>query len=531
MMNRLLIPLALICLQPCSALDNFEFLKIQRAQRQVEAHLVKSAVAGYDENLPLLTQPVNNQIVRYPDLRAVFGKALHHEESGFITPSAFYSLLRATQSGSNRAFNAIPLGIGLVKLVNPQASLTFSLSGSDGWLHVIPPAPNFDSAQAAGEMVELYCTVLSRDIPFNHFDKSKTVKECVHDLNQLTDFRGPKVKGEVTPGTYLRGNPEGNLIGPYISQFLYQTVPYGAQKLPPYLTSAKPGIDFLTDFKDWFTVIDGGSTGDALTPNPVPFIRTPRDLAIYVHSDYPGQATVNAALLLLSYGNAALDPNNPYVNNPTQSGFVTFGVGEVFHLVQEAVQEAFKAAWYQKWQVNYRLRPEEFGFYLDLQKNGDDLGINKELTKSEVLDKIFDKYGSYFLAQAFPEGCPAHPSYPSGHATWSAAAVTVLKAYFNEDFEIPKPLMPNDKNDALIPYPGKLTVGGELNKLAANIALGRDHAGVHYRSDAEDGMLLGEKVAIDLLNNEGFLINENFAGFSLTKFDGTKIIVGRKRTL
>src|SRR5262249_446464 len=33
------------------------------------------------------------------------------------------------------------------------------------------------------------------------------------------------------------------------------------------------------------------------------------------------------------------------------------------------------------------------------------------------------------------------------------------------------------------PYTGAaLTVGGELNKLASNIALGRDAAGVHYRS-------------------------------------------------
>ncbi len=110
------------------------------------------------------------------------------------------------------------------------------------------------------------------------------------------------------------------------------------------------------------------------------------------------------------------------------------------------------------------------------------------------------------------------------------AAVTILKALFNEDFAIPSPLQPNAANTALEAYPGTLTVGGELNKLAANIALGRDHAGVHYRSDGIEGLLLGEQVAIDILNNEAFLFNEDFAGYTLTKFDGSTITVGEKRT-
>ncbi len=49
-------------------------------------------------------------------------------------------------------------------------------------------------------------------------------------------------------------------------------------------------------------------------------------------------------------------------------------------------------------------------------------------------------------------------------------------------------------------------------------------------SDGIDGILLGEKVAIDILNNESFLFNEDFKGFTLTKFDGSTIIVGGKRT-
>jgi hypothetical protein len=40
---------------------------------------------------------------------------------------------------------------------------------------------------------------------------------------------------------------------------------------------------------------------------------------------------------------------------------------------------------------------------------------------------------------------------------------------------------------------GQITVGGELNKLANNVALGRDMAGVHWGSDAEQALLLSEK--------------------------------------
>jgi hypothetical protein len=37
-----------------------------------------------------------------------------------------------------------------------------------------------------------------------------------------------------------------------------------------------------------------------------------------------------------------------------------------------------------------------------------------------------------------------------------------------------------------------LTVGNELDKLAFNLAFGRDTAGVHFRRDELEGILLGE---------------------------------------
>jgi hypothetical protein len=58
-----------------------------------------------------------------------------------------------------------------------------------------------------------------------------------------------------------------------------------------------------------------------------------------------------------------------------------------------------------------------------------------------------------------------------------------------------------------------------------NVALGRDMAGVHWRSDAEQALLLGEAVTISVLRDQRSTFNEPFNGFTFTKFDGSAITV------
>jgi len=48
---------------------------------------------------------------------------------------------------------------------------------------------------------------------------------------------------------------------------------------------------------------------------------------------------------------------------------------------------------------------------------------------------------------------------------------------------------------------------------------------VHWRSDATESLKLGEAVAIGILRDHHNMYNEDFAGFSLTKFNGSTIIV------
>lgn len=68
-------------------------------------------------------------------------------------------------------------------------------------------------------------------------------------------------------------------------------------------------------------------------------------------------------------------------------------------------------------------------------------------------------------------------------------------------------------------------MGGELNKIASNIATGPNVAGVHWRSDGVESILLGEQVAISVLRDQRETYNEPFNGFTFTKFDGTPITV------
>jgi hypothetical protein len=142
------------------------------------------------------------------------------------------------------------------------------------------------------------------------------------------------------------------------------------------------------------------------------------------------------------------------------------------------------------------------------------------------LSTVFSAHGNYLLPQAYAEGCPTSPAYPAGHGTLAGACVTALKAFFKESFVIPQPVQASMDGLSLLPYTGPdLTVGGELDKLAANIALGRGAAGVHYRSDSIEGLKLGEAITISVLSDLRRTYNEDFEGFSLTKFDGTTITV------
>src|SRR5207248_7178268 len=119
--------------------------------------------------------------------------------------------------------------------------------------------------------------------------------------------------------------------------------------------------------------------------------------------------------LAVDYLGAPLDDGNPYKHSRTQAGNLTLRPQHVLDLVARVANTALKAVWYPKWLVHRRLRPEEFGGRVHAHITGTaHYPIHTNLlATSRVLEAVHQKYGSYLLPMADPEGCALHPSYPS----------------------------------------------------------------------------------------------------------------------
>lgn len=494
--------------------------------------------------MPLPEHVSNGDEGRFPSRIGNFTKGLPHDALGEVVPAAYNSMVSALASGSPANFETIPLGTtpNGRKFVNPQAGLAFELSGADTNALTMPPAPALESAEAAGEVVENYWMAHARGVHFDDYETDGTVASAAADLGALSDFRGPKTAKKLFRGIY-----PGEDLGPYLSQFLMLgvpaasgRVPFGAQSVDQRMFSVRDNVnDHMTDFPEWLAVQNGAPrAADPLNTQPH-FIRNGRDLAQWVHVDALYQAYFNACLILLATG-APFDANNPYRTSATQDGFGTFGGPHILSLVTGVATRALEAVWFQKWYVHRRLRPEAYaGLVHQTKSNTKSYPIHADALNSAAVARTFAKYNSYLLPMAFPEGSPTHPAYGAGHATVAGACVTVLKAWFDESTVIgslsgvPAPVHVSADGLSLQKYSGpdagSLKVGGELNKLAGNIAIGRNFAGVHWRSDYTQSLLLGEQVAIRLLRDEHARYNESknpsFKGLSLTTFQGETIVI------
>jgi hypothetical protein len=70
-----------------------------------------------------------------------------------------------------------------------------------------------------------------------------------------------------------------------------------------------------------------------------------------------------------------------------------------------------------------------------------------------------------------------------------------------------------------------ITIHGEINKLASNMTVGRDTAGIHYRSDGDQGMILGEKVAVQWFKDTKKTYNVDIGEISFVGFAGNTITI------
>ena len=494
--------------------------RLKADPRLTKAYQLREQLAMAQGNMPIPEHVVNGDEQRYENLIASYSKGLPHNGVGEVDRKAYRQLIRALTSGKQKDFDAIIMG-GPIRLANPQAALSYQLDGADPRHIGMEPPPEFAGEVQGAELAELYWHALARDIPFPQYGQEPITQAAIDALRTFKRFEG------MDANSLFRGETTGDRQGPYLSQFLWKTIPHGSQQIIQKYYSPIAGVNFMNDPDECLRIQQGAqSRSRIIHANSTRYIRTGRDLGEWVHTDYAFQGFLNAALILVSYGDDALKREHPYRDSLTQTGFVTLGGPEILAMVAHASNCALKATWYQKWMLHRRIRPEGFGLRVHQHMvNRQQYPIHEKLLNSNVLDQIFKLTGNYVLPMAYPEGCPTHPSYPAGHATIAGACITILKAYFDENFIIPDPVEAYDNGFSLRAYRGDdLTIGGELDKLAANIAIGRDFAGLHWRSDSLAGIRLGEQVAIRLLMDYQHTYNEDYH-YSLTLIDGTRVVI------
>ncbi|MEO6232770.1 MAG: vanadium-dependent haloperoxidase [Ferruginibacter sp.] len=416
-----------------------------------------------------------------------------------------------------------------------------------------------------------------------HLNKLEWFKNRQNDLLEPYEFqrkRGYFIQQTKAYNTdnIFRANIKGDEIGYFLSQFLFVgtnsqgtghatdgigfdhregKIQYGSTRIDQRVRIATPGKDYMTNWAQWSDTqnaadVRGMETyGDPANATGYRFIWTPRDLATYVHYDALHQAYFNACLILLDT-KVPFDPGMPFRDSDAidkQIGFATFGGPHILTLVSEVAARALKVIRYQKYCVHRRARPEQIAGYIHQYLSGNTasgLECMEHLTDNMHATSLFDKIRlhnadqntnpdrigdpssadpSWLLPMPFVEGSPMHPSYGSGHATVAGACVTILKAFFDSGYQLPFAVVPTNDGNILANDPanlGKYTVEGELNKLAANIAIGRNWGGVHWYSDQLESLRLGEKIALGILEEQKLTYGENFS-MSVPLFDGTTI--------
>lgn len=485
----------------------------------------------------------NGDQALYADHGGTYTKALPHDAYGRVDPNAFATFMTALKSGQASDFEKIALG-GTRTLNGPQGGLCFDLEIPDGVQFgqpQVPPAPQVAGDQTAIELVEHYWAALLRDVNFADYPANALAAQAAAELSAQPTYAGPRDnRGQVSPDLLFRGGFPGESFGPYVSQFMYLPAFLGSQPVSQQQLTALPDLDYATDWASWLDIQNGVDTmlRNQLDPQ-LRYRRNGRDLASLTHVDVLFQEYLVAFLVLMAinpaapgsfgFGGAPLNPGNPYLNSKTQNGFGTFGFPDISATIEEVAVKALNTVWYQKWFVHLRPRPEAIGGIVHLIQTGQQdktaVTLSPVILNSQALAQSYKNYGSYLLAQAFPEGSPAHPAYPTGHGTVAGACITVLKFFFDGSFVIPNPVMPSPDGLALAPYTGagagQLTVNGELNKLGHNVTFGHGiHAGIHWRSDSDASLMLGEAVALRFLANRARTYNEPFT-VNITKFDGS----------
>jgi len=482
---------------------------------------------------------VKNEDLTNLKVEGLYAKGMTHDSAtGSPELSSVTTLILGLETGEQGYFDSLDQA-GARKQVSPQAAISIELCGADPEGVTFDASPALSSRVAAAEMVEVYEKNILRDVPFHELNGTAAhtgADRAVTNLNAFgDDFTGRKDGGLVTRQNLFRGKSEGEDIGPYISQFMLLDVPFGNNTIIQ-TGPTKSGVYGITE-SDWLSIQQGNVPSPQTVDATPKYIYNGRQLGSFVHIDFVYQAFLYGAAILLGNGASTQSAF------PTLSKEVAFltggGAAEIAAAVGEISRHALKAAWVQKWKKHLRLRPEAMAGRIVKEVDGAlpagtvhaDLfalaSSTLDAVKAENLASGGDNKA--WLPLQYAEGSPTHPSYPAGHAAIAGACSTILKIYFADGAWSDLGQTPVHSLDglSLTNYTGtdvaSMTIHGEINKLASNMSIGRNIAGVHYRSDGDNGMLLGEKVAIQWFKDHRATQSEPIGTITIVGFDGSVI--------
>lgn len=354
------------------------------------------------------------------------------------------------------------------------------------------------SNEGSAEFAELYLRNLTLDIAFTDY-AAKIIDEQSNLFLAKKILETPKMKehflqspasGHIyTDKNIFRGNNSGADKGGHISQFLLANINAGAANGTPSswtfvqkYNSPKP-LNKTSSAVSWgFTsgqaasLLNGQSTeqynggGSTVITSSADtertFIHSGRTMGAFVTDEPRSQATYNASLMLSNWGVqfnpglvVYLNENGQQVIRDTNANR-TAATGNIY--APFVGNMAHMNAYYWKYMVARRVRPEAMGLYLHNQMtcvkdygfpswfanlNGE-LALMWSAVKTDNKN-IAERYGANILPtppKLSPDprttpsynyhtqnisGAPRHPCYPSGHSAAIGGGMTLLKFVYN----------------------------------------------------------------------------------------------------
>ena len=499
-----------------------------------------------------------------PHYRGVYSKGFvgHTGPNGIPVgpnPALYSKFIEAMRTRNQTLLNQVYASSS--KLVDAHCIFDVELEGKYKSSFVIPPAPSITSLTTTAEILEVYVMALLRNYNFHILDP-----ECIfYDdipmeaktyLDTLIGYLNlPGIKGllpyqhfdsnhNITKDTLFRGIARGDVIGPYVSQFFYYETAIGNLKLEQKYQCLDLSENIVPDISNsryyfgkteqYFNEIWNGGLKSFSIQTKTKYMTTILDLAMYINRDQIWEAIFVTASLFLSRGIPI--GFHTKSRSPVFSRFINLGPVDLYNLMIRATKLAMNATWVWKWS-QLRPRPEEMAYQIHLAKAHNDSTINfpEELLNNPILQEIATKNnGKYLMPLGYSQGSPFHPSYPGGHATIAGAMATIMKAWFNCDCLIPA-VVPDMTGNNLVMYKLKnnndiqyLRIEDELEKLVTNCSHSRNMAGIHYRSDTEVGISIGEQAAISVLEDEVNKYSDEIA-FRFRKRSGEVVTIANHK--